>query len=274
MVTLPIYDGHNIIRRFFETGQPIPSLIPQTTEPPRFWVFDGANSREYRTAIFPGYKSRKDTETPKSDGSYAMIDTIRRELLPHCNNTFILQIPGYEADDVIAFLVEMLLTQVPNGTHYKIMSNDGDLHALTEDRVSLEVATALTKKVAPKDVRIFKTLVGDSSDCIPGLPGFGEGAFFKESDDIRRQWETWCETGDAFAPFPVEGSQLRPGVRERLLEIETRRNLLMYWKVIQPRPLDPETFNKHLTISRDNPEAYKATLAKYYWDKHPTSPRS
>lgn len=91
-----------------------------------------------------------------------------------------LQINGYEADDCIASLSHLAQLQ---GFSVQIISHDKDLYQLISQNVSLydyskkRVITALECEqkfgVKPSEFITYQSIVGDSSDNIPGIKGIG-----------------------------------------------------------------------------------------------------
>ena len=91
-----------------------------------------------------------------------------------------MEIPGYEADDVIATLVD----RAPAEAKVSIVSTDRDLMQLVDERVQLldgirdrrygpgEVEERFG--VPPQRLLDVRALVGDKSDNIPGVKGIGE----------------------------------------------------------------------------------------------------
>ncbi|HHD77264.1 MAG TPA: DNA polymerase I, partial [Campylobacteraceae bacterium] len=92
-----------------------------------------------------------------------------------------LEMPRYEADDVIASLVECAKEQ---GIKVRIVSHDKDLYQLIDDdrvvlydplkKIEINEEKCLEKYgVPPKQIVDFLALVGDSADNIPGVRGIG-----------------------------------------------------------------------------------------------------
>jgi DNA polymerase-1 len=96
------------------------------------------------------------------------------------------EVPGYEADDIIAALVSLATAQ---GLDVLIVSGDKDLLQLVGDGVRvLKPGRDVTRDlkildsagvqqylgVRPDQVLDFLALVGDSVDNVPGVPGIGE----------------------------------------------------------------------------------------------------
>ncbi|MFN0052445.1 MAG: DNA polymerase I [Planctomycetales bacterium] len=150
----------NVIR------QKRPTHILCATDPP------GPGEREQ---FFPDYKANR-SETPEAlRPQFAMVDqTIRAFGIP------ILQVPGWEADDVIASVV-----QGAQGRDMDvcIVSNDKDLRQLLGPRVRIyqvrkdqfltEAELLADWGVRPDQVIDFQSLVGDAVDNVPGVPLIG-----------------------------------------------------------------------------------------------------
>lgn len=131
------------------------------------WVYDGKGARKRRQAIFPGYKAKR-PPTP-SDIQASM--QFFQELLVH-STAYQIQMPGIEADDVIATLVAHY---APMAQRVEIYSNDYDLMPLTGGNV---FCGAIAKEgVKTQDIQVYKAFVGDSSDEVPGVKGFGKAAW-------------------------------------------------------------------------------------------------
>lgn len=138
-----------------------------------FCIFDGVNSRKKRKAIYPAYKAkRKPADQSIYDGMKFF-----KELLKYAPiNVKTVEVPEYEADDVIATITVKMAS---NDDKMDIVSTDRDL---TQLRISPNIGTLKEPAVEPKWVKTYKMLVGDPSDNIPGVKGFGEAAWNKLSD--------------------------------------------------------------------------------------------
>ncbi len=258
-IWIPVYDGNNILRRKFETGAPVSQVIPFHNTHPVFWVFDGRNALQSRRKIFPDYKIKRDRETPTVNGFYEFARTVKAELLPYCRNVTIIEVEGMEADDIIASLVR----GKSGGIGIDIISNDGDFYALEAlGGVRLEKRPKWADSVAPDDVRLYKTLVGDSSDNIPGLRLFGDKAWLSLRALDRLRWETWLEGNDQ---WEVE---ILPTLGKAQLEWWNnggRALLRDYWNVVGFLPVDREALARGTRQGIADVNAYQATMAKYMW---------
>lgn len=137
-------------------------------------VFD-ASRITFRQDIYPDYKMNR-TETP---ADLILQGEMIRAGLTACGIP-VLCIPGVEADDVIATLADKYCDR-PGGT--RIITSDKDLMQLVSDCVYLydgmksrEIrAPQVLEKfgVRPDQVIDVQSLMGDSTDNVPGVPGIG-----------------------------------------------------------------------------------------------------
>lgn len=138
-----------------------------------FCVFDGKNSRKKRKEIYPEYKARR---KPADQSIYDGMKFFKELLIYAPFNVKTIEVPEYEADDVIASISANLCEP---DDKVDIVSTDRDL---TQLRKLSNVGTLKEPVVEPKWVKTYKMLVGDPSDNIPGVRGFGEGAWEKLSN--------------------------------------------------------------------------------------------
>ncbi|MBE6461617.1 MAG: DNA polymerase I [Alphaproteobacteria bacterium] len=137
-------------------------------------VFD-ASRTTFRQDIYPAYKANR-SETPADLISQSML--LRRGLVDM--GVPVLCVPGVEADDVIATLAR----QNCGGTDTtRIITSDKDLMQLVSGCTFLydgmkareirEPAVLEKFGVRPNQVIDVQSLMGDSSDNVPGVPGIG-----------------------------------------------------------------------------------------------------
>ncbi len=137
-------------------------------------VFD-ASRISFRQDIYPEYKANR-AETPKD--LITQSEMIRIGL--HAMGVPVLCIPGVEADDVIATIATQNCTAT-DAT--RIITSDKDLMQLVSDCVFLydgmkekeirEPQVFEKFSVKPSQVIDVQSLMGDSSDNVPGVPGIG-----------------------------------------------------------------------------------------------------
>lgn len=146
-----------------------------------FW--DGGRA-EKRLELFPEYKSGRSKEaTPEEllekQQYYAQIDA----LVSGLRFAGIRQVKssGVEADDLIAIYAR---TFSEAGADVLVHSGDKDMHQLCSDRIriyhpdreELRLQDVLSEWGVSQSflIPVFRAIVGDSSDSIPGVPGLGK----------------------------------------------------------------------------------------------------
>lgn len=169
---LQIHDGNWQVRKSYEVdvgGLAMRNLFDATfySPDPHIWVFDGRNAKKARRDVYPGYKANR---VAGSDEFYKTMDVFK-DILKHTNK-MVLEVPGYEGDDVIANLIKSTW-----GTEILLHANDGDFHVLCDEFVKM--THPALPKITGADARLYKTLVGDKSDNIPGIERFGPGGGVK-----------------------------------------------------------------------------------------------
>jgi DNA polymerase-1 len=139
-------------------------------------AFDAGHAQ--RAELYPAYKSNR-AETPP--------DLL--EQMPHIERALkalgipVIRVEGCEADDLIATITRQARAQ---GFDVAIVSNDKDLFQLVDDHVTVlrtqpregvlrcdRSAVLERMGVEPTQIADFLALTGDSTDCIPGVPGVG-----------------------------------------------------------------------------------------------------
>lgn len=193
-------------------------------------VWDGPNALKRRRAIYPAYKERRQKA---GEDIYVGFDVIR-EVLKHCP---VVQIrcAGWEADDVIATIAK------PGDT---IWSTDLDLRQIE----GVHFRDQVREPCAREHLRTFKTLVGDSSDNIPGAKGFGEGAWKREPPE---RWTEWLRTeGGIDVDLPTR------------VQVDWEE-LRKYWQIVGLFDVPMEEIAEGLTVGVKDFVAADAYLRKW-----------
>ncbi len=137
-------------------------------------IFDSAR-KTFRNEIYSDYKANR-AEAP--DDLAPQFDYIRKSVLAF--NLPSLELINYEADDLIATYVEMILKE---GAKVTIVSSDKDLMQLHKKNVRI-YDPMKNKFISEEDIKNkfgvgaskvidVQALAGDSSDNVPGVPGIG-----------------------------------------------------------------------------------------------------
>jgi DNA polymerase-1 len=144
-------------------------------KPTHFAVIFDAARKTFRNEIYPDYKANR-SEAP--DDLAPQFEYIRKSVVAF--NLPSVDLPNYEADDLIATYAEQILAK---GAKVTIVSSDKDLMQLYKKDVRLfdpmknkfiTTEDIFTKfGVGPEKVIDVQSLAGDSSDNVPGVPGIG-----------------------------------------------------------------------------------------------------
>ena len=180
------------------------SLINQIQPTSVYVVFDGVGSSNNRKNLLPEYKSGRHTSRITNweifedldDEHNSKIDQIVR--LIHylkCLPVKTVSIDKAEADDIIAFYSKHLPKK--HDSKVVIVSSDKDFLQLVNENVTVwrpMEKTYYTKQLIEEkfgclaeNFIIYKTLLGDNSDKIPGIKGLGEKGIFKKFPELKTQ---------------------------------------------------------------------------------------
>ncbi len=189
---LVLIDGYSYLYRAFHAlpplttskGQPTGAIfgflnmlrqIQRTRKPDLMAVVMDAPGPTFRDALYAEYKATR----------VAMPDELRSQIDPllemvRALGLPMLREPGVEADDVIGTLA---LQAAAAGLDTLIATSDKDMAQLVSDRIhlfdgisnrELDAAGVVAKfGVPPERIIDYLTLVGDTSDNIPGVPSVG-----------------------------------------------------------------------------------------------------
>ena len=159
-----------------------PDLVGVAFDPP---------GGSFRRDIFPEYKANR---PPTPEDIILSVPYVKRLLEAMCIP--ILEVPGYEADDVIGTLAKRgakagyrVFMVTPDKDYCQLVDDNcviyrqkGDLMEIV-DRAAIEAKYGFTD---PSLVCDMLALWGDASDNIPGVPGIGE----KGAAKLVREWGT------------------------------------------------------------------------------------
>lgn len=137
----------------------------------------------FRKNIYPGYKNRKDKLEPHVRKDFnRQVRKLRTEYLEEVGFKNVLYAEGYEADDIIAAVVE---EYQQTDVEFIVVSADKDLYQLltfpnvsiwhpTKDKMVTAVSFTQQWGIPPDLWVHVKAIAGCSTDTIPGVEGVGE----------------------------------------------------------------------------------------------------
>ncbi len=233
MKRLLVIDGNSIINRAFygiralstRSGQPTNAIYGAVN---MIWRQISALSPDYaavafdvhhptfRHEIYPAYKAGRRPTPPELLAQFEGCKECLRAL-----GLSVLELPGYEADDVQGTLARMASEEAD--TEAFVFSGDRDLLQLIGDRTTVLLAGnnetvpyradsfAAKWGIAVSQYLDLKALMGDSSDNIPGVPGIGEKTAVKLLSDFGTLDGIFAHKDDP---------ALSPGIRKKLTEGE------------------------------------------------------
>src|SRR5262245_20358808 len=149
-------------------------LISETDADHIAVIFDAARD-SFRKQIYSDYKAQRPPPPEELVPQFGLIREATRAF-----NIPAVEMPGYEADDLIATYARLAKAA---GADVTIVSSDKDLMQLVNDRVKMfdpiknrPIGAAEVEEkfgVGPDKVVEVQALAGDSTDNVPGVPGIG-----------------------------------------------------------------------------------------------------
>ncbi len=195
---LLLIDGHSMAYRAFyalpvqnfatTTGQPTNAVYGFTSmlinllrdeDPTHFAVTFDVSRASFRTEVYADYKGTRTKSPDEFRGQVGLVKEVLAAL-----RVPVVEVEGYEADDVIATLTEQAVEQ---GFDVLISSGDRDAFQLVRPEVTVlypvrgvSELTRMTPEaveekygVPPERYPDLAALVGETSDNLPGIPGVG-----------------------------------------------------------------------------------------------------
>lgn len=243
---LHIIDGNNWVRRRLETsttGHPIRECYNEIQFAPQeriqVVVWDGPHAKSPRQALYPEYKANRE---PAAESVYASLQLLSKLL--KISRAIQIKVPKFEADDVIAHLA----LQYPGSW---VHSNDADFAALPNTKLDREEF-----KIEPRWVRLYKATVGDPSDNIPGIKGFGQVSW---QNCNKEHLERLIAHGDV---PPWEDMGLSKAVLN-WLKPENIEQVRIYYRIVGFLPVPQELIDKHTEVGVANPQAAHNIMQEY-----------
>lgn len=259
MFKVELIDAMNYLRQRIETERPtmlVRGIVNETLRPGlKIFVWDGPHGNAQRRNIYPAYKSKR---PPARTDIYKSLELLRK-ILGH-TTAWQARLPNYEGDDLIAALVK----QFPNDP-IQIVSTDRDMLALTDGHRVTGTAKPFTKVNVPYHfIRLYKLAVGDVSDCIPGIRGFGDKGWAACDKLALADALDKVMAGARPSDGQLQAAQLGFQTRNWLARPEAAADLLAMKTIIAPLPISPELVEQSLWKGVDNPEAREALMKEFF----------
>lgn len=182
------------------------------------------DSRRGRLAIDPNYKANRDAPPPDIISQFALIRRIAEVL-----NVPTLEVEGWEADDVIATMVDRARA---DGFEVDIITSDKDFLQLLAPDVriydpmkdkAITAETALERYgIKPSQMTDYQALVGDAIDNIPKVPGIGP----KTAADLLAQFGSIAELKSRIDD--VQKPKVREALKANFEQLERALQLVRF----------------------------------------------
>lgn len=207
-------------------------------------VFDGKDGSAKRKKLFPEYKANRtfkirlnraetvDKEDNQREQLMRLVEYI--EVLPF---TTIVS-DGVEADDVIAYVSEDYLKE--RDSQVFIMSSDKDFMQLVNDRIHIWSPTKKqlfytadvyeTYNIMPYNFALYRSLLGDDSDNIPGVPGLGAKTI---ASRFPRLTQSEYMSVDDFIEYAKEQAAEHPKVKLYEKVVQAEKDIRLFHQIMQ-----------------------------------------
>lgn len=254
-----IYDGNNVMLRDLDKiGHERIGLrrrFEESTQGTHIWCWDGRNHNQRRRDIYPAYKAKRPS---MGEDRFAQIHVFR-ECLQY-SPCFQVECDGWEADDVIGALVQRFAVK---GTPVTVHTNDLDYWQLMQySNVTINgIKMSGVPDCEPHHIPLYKALVGDKSDEIIGLPGFGPKTWAALTPPRRKLLLSVIE-GDNTDMIPHLALPTR--ANNLLLNPDKRREARQALAVTRFIPVPEPELNAGIKQGVLNREAANALLRKFF----------
>jgi 5'-3' exonuclease len=180
------------------------SLIYNNKPTSVYIIFDGIGSSQNRKNLLPEYKSGRNLARMTNHSAFDDLDEEQDSKVNQisrlihylkCLPVSLISLDKVEADDIIAYLSRYLVNK--HNSKVTIVSADKDFLQLVSDNITVYspmIKEFYTPKLVmekfglpPHNFILYKTLMGDNSDKIPGLKGLGPKKLFKFFPELREK---------------------------------------------------------------------------------------
>ncbi len=274
-----IVDGYSFLFRAYHSMPPLsnPNGIPvgavygftsmimrllKDVKPSHIVVVFDSGSKNFRHDIYPEYKANRPPAPEDLIPQFPLVRDAAKAL-----NISILEMEGYEADDVIATLANKALEKQEE---VLIVSSDKDLMQLVNSHTHMYDAiknkTIGEKEVEekwgvkPSQMLDMLAMVGDSADNIPGLPGIGP----KTAAQLLNQFESWERIYESSPLIKqnkrrevIQAGKEIVALSKSLVKLKDDLSLSLSFNDLKSRNIDAEELQKFLDTHN-----FKSLLAR------------
>ena len=234
------------------------SKLIKTEKPTHIVAAFDVHQPTFRHLKYEGYKAKRH---PMPEELRAQVPAMKELLL--AMGVAVVELPGYEADDIIGTLATR--SEMPT----VIVSGDKDVLQLVSDKTTvLHTKKGITDVIrytpevlreeglSPQGIIELKSLMGDHSDNIPGVPGVGE----KTATDLVQKYGTIENLYDHI-------DEIKGKLQEKLLMNRDSAEF-SHWlaTIVTDAPLDSGDFSAY-TFSERLPYRAKKLMEGYEFKK-------
>lgn len=165
-------------------------------------IVDGPNSAERRRMIFKDYKGKRNKKKRYSimdfgDGDKVEVDNEQEQLRLLYNflknlPVDVICIPSYEADDVIAYLVNknpefISIISTSDKDYYQLINKNTFVWSPQKKVLYNEELILSTQEIIPHNFTFMRCIVGDPSDKLSGIKGVGKQTLLEKIPQLKTQ---------------------------------------------------------------------------------------
>lgn len=250
-----IIDGNNLLHRLAidRVGygvHPVRQLYNRLCSPAdtTVVVWDGPSANKRRKDLFKGYKANR---RPKEESKYQFFDIAKGVL--RFTPCIQVEIPGWEADDVIGTLIN----RYHESHNITVETNDGD-YWQHKDKCHLPLISKKWHSFTAEDCVLYKTLVGDAKDGIPGLKGFGEKSWLMMPRVAKDRLLEAIRSRDYELFVTIEGWPSRVKIGENSFQ-----EILLYWELNSCWSVPTDEIDSCLKPGKSNLMAAEIFMEKF-----------
>lgn len=255
-----IYDGNNVMLRDLDKVGSERIGLRRRYEASmaggmHIYCWDGRNHNARRRDIYPAYKMNR---TPMAEDRFAQIGVFR-EALQH-SSCFQAELDGWEADDVVGALALRFSAKAIPVTVY---TNDLDYWQLmAHPHIRIDgIRPEGVPPCEPHEIPLYKALVGDKSDNIIGVRGFGPKSWIQLSQSQRKLLQSAIEGDNADM---IHALELHTRVHNLLLNPEKRAEACAALHVTPFIPVPEAELNAGLKQGAVNRDAANALFRRFF----------